>query len=240
MLPSYGDDDGSKNSTIKGQATKAGNMVTKADTATAPLPSTKPIPAQQNNTAVSQQPTGPSGMPPGPQEQPQTTVKNENIYNNVDEDNYQSWDSQNNGSGNNGAGTGNGYADYSGYETHNESYGDYSGGDGGGTLVDVGGSTAIKEDGCVYMLLLYFLHFTFFPSKFEFIYLIMFLLSLPSHLKREDGLVGARIGYEYGWNHLWRDTRVHIQPTTITANARKFNNNYCFTNSTLDEIKTGE
>ena len=110
----------------------------------------------------------------------------------VDEDSYQVWDSQQNkGDASNGGN--NDYQGYGGYEQEGDGYGDYSGG-GNGNMVDVGGSTAIKEDGCVYNLLA-----TLHALKTSLLYLssayLSMCLSLPtSLLKREEELE-----FEWHW-----------------------------------------
>lgn len=114
----------------------------------------------------------------------------------VDEDNYQTWDSQQNRIDTNNNGDVD-YQGYSGYEQEGDGYGDYSGG-GNGNMVDVGGSTAIKEDGCVYNLLAS-LHIikTFLLYLSSSTYLCM-SLSLPSSLLEARG--GLRLELALVWN----------------------------------------
>ncbi|KAF8459383.1 hypothetical protein BGX38DRAFT_5847 [Terfezia claveryi] len=127
-----------------------------------------------------------SGVPTTAAPQAHTPSNENNGQDKVDEDSYQGWDSQQNkGDASNGGN--NDYQGYGGYEQEGDGYGDYSGG-GSGNMVDVGGSTAIKEDGCVYNLLA-----TLHALKTSLLYLsstyLNMCLSLPtSLLKREEEL----------------------------------------------------
>ncbi|KAF8422676.1 hypothetical protein EV426DRAFT_604999 [Tirmania nivea] len=159
-----------------------------------------------------------SGAPTtaAPQTQQAHTSSNENNGQDiVDEDNYQGWDSQQN-KGDTSNGGNNDYQGYGGYEQEGDGYGDYSGG-GNGNMVDVGGSTAIKEDGCVYNLLA-----TLHALKTSLLYLsptyLSMCLSLPtSLLKREEELELEWHWYKMlGWRGCgsWGVGKVHIQPST--------------------------
>lgn len=103
----------------------------------------------------------------GAQTQPaQHSLSNEINGQSAGEDvnNYHGWDSQQNKSDANNGGN-NDYQGYGGYEQDGDAYGNYSG-DGNGNMVDVGGSTAIKEDGCVYNLLATLYTIKIVPSVF--------------------------------------------------------------------------
>ena len=102
-------------------------------------------------------------------------------------------------------GNGNEYQKYNGYDHDGEGYPDYSGG-GGGNMVDVGGSTAIKEDGCVYDLLAFLRHYCeISPVQFSFIYLKMFSQS-STHFEARGGHHwgegGCRRDLELGWGKI--------------------------------------
>jgi len=181
---SYGDEEPKK------QAANTAKL-SAAASGTTPTSAKPPAPSASSASAVNG--SGGASVPRPPSGAPITQTRQAHISTNensgqdiVDEDSYQGWDSQQNkGDASNGGN--NDYQGYGGYEQEGEGYGDYPGG-GNGNMVDVGGSTAIKEDGCVYNLLA-----TLHVSKTSLLYLsstyLSMCLSLPtSLLKREEGL----------------------------------------------------
>jgi len=182
---SYGDEEPKKQVSNATKSSSAANGT--ANTSAQPTaPSASSVTIVKGSEKASELRSA-SGAPTtaAPQTQQAHASSNENNGQDiVDEDGYQGWDSQQNkGDASNG---GNDYQGYGGYE-QGDGYGDYSGG-GNGNMVDVGGSTAIKEDGCVYNLFA-----TLHALKTSRLYLsstyLSMCLSLPtSLLKREEEL----------------------------------------------------
>ncbi|RPB29581.1 hypothetical protein L211DRAFT_844547 [Terfezia boudieri ATCC MYA-4762] len=212
----YGDEEPKKqvSNTTKLSAAANGTVTTSAQP---PAPSVSSASTVRRSEKASDLRSA-SGVPTTAAPQAHTSSNENNGQDNVDEDSYQGWDSQQNkGDASNGGN--NDYQGYGGYEQEGDGYGDYSGG-GSGNMVDVGGSTAIKEDGSTYLNM---------------------CLSLPtSLLKREEELE-----LEWHWYKMldWRGgsswdvwEKYNIQPINKTRDFYRYSIATINTSTTLDEI----
>ena len=181
-------------------AAQVSSVTSAPDAATGTEKATDPRPASNTAGANTQTQTN------------QPTTSTEANGNAGGEDSYQGWE-MHQGKRDVKEGSNNDYQGYGGYEPEGDGYGDYSGG-GGGNMVDVGGSTAIKEDGCVYNLLEAFRLYGVSPVVFPY---LSMSLSLPSSLlKREEELeLAGNWNWKMGWS--WWGSGSGVRESTYSA-----------------------
>lgn len=149
VMHRYGDEEPKRTGSTTNPASLSNNTAAVSTTSVTPAASSV-ITSKGSEITVDPYPA-PSAPPSAPAQAQRAQRSNELNGHGTGDDNNPIWEAQ---QGKNDANNG-GNSDYQGYnsyEQETDGYGDYSGA-GNGNMVDVGGSTAIKEDGCVYNLL---------------------------------------------------------------------------------------
>ena len=145
----YGDEEPKRTGSTTNPAPVSNNTVAASTTPVNPAASSV-ITTKGSEITVDPSPA-PSAPPPAQAQAQRAQRSNELNGHGTGDDNNPMWETQQGKNDANNGGNGD-YQGYNSYEQEPDGYGDYSGA-GNGNMVDVGGSTAIKEDGCVYNLL---------------------------------------------------------------------------------------